>query len=442
MNNWIVVVDDEAFSLTSVRSLLSTEDIKISCLTSGRDLLRFIEKNNPDLILLDVMMPEMDGFETLTKLRNQEKTQNRPEIPVIFLTGEQDSEAEKRGLKLGAADYIHKPFNKDVLISRIHNTIINSKRIESLTNDATKDKLTGLLNKGEGVARISDILVTVSGALLILDLDSFKLVNDLYGHEKGDQILKKFAELTKDSTREDDVLCRIGGDEFLLFCCGLNDEKSLAAFTSRLNRKLEEEALLLLGPDHGIPLGVSVGAVMVPEYGTNYEDLFKLADEAMYKTKQKGKHGYTVYTNSEYLYETFHNSDKELHRVIKIMEERNEGREAIMLGTGDFSIVFRFLERLNNTYNFKSMLFLFILIPKKVMNDKTQTNAMTSFAKVLQKILKKSDVIMQNRNNQFLVMLPMMHDTDPESIYNKIVAAWNEVPESIDFEIKMSSQLR
>ncbi len=126
MSNWIIVVDDEAMSLTSVRSLLGSEDMKISCLLSGRELLKFMEKNDPDLILLDVMMPEMDGFETLKELRRSEKEGGRLETPVIFLSGVTDEATEQRGLKLGASDFIHKPFNRDILIRRINNTIKNS----------------------------------------------------------------------------------------------------------------------------------------------------------------------------------------------------------------------------------------------------------------------------------------------------------------------------
>ena len=189
MGNWVVVVDDEALSLTSAKTLLGSEDMKISCLRSGRDLLKFMDKNEPDLILLDVMMPEMDGFETLEILRKREKEEGKLETPVIFLTGDMDESTEQRGLKLGASDYIHKPFNKDILIRRINNTIQNSRKIESLTEDATVDKLTGFLNKTSGIEHICDLILRESGTFMILDLDSFKLVNDLHGHDTGDRAL-------------------------------------------------------------------------------------------------------------------------------------------------------------------------------------------------------------------------------------------------------------
>lgn len=445
--NWIVVVDDEALSLTSARTLLASEDMKTSCLPSGKSLLKFMEKNDPDLILLDVMMPDLDGFETFEALREQEKLQNKPEIPIIFLTGESDHETERRGLKIGAADYIHKPFNKDILISRIRNTISKSKIIVNLTEDATKDKLTGLWNKAEGVARIRDILVNCPGALLAVDLDSFKLVNDLYGHEKGDQILKAFGTLAKVNTRDGDILCRIGGDEFLFFCCGLHGEAAVSGLTRRLNEQLAEKAKQVLGADHDIPLGISIGAVMVPDYGTDYDTLFKMADEAMYRTKHNGKHGYTVYEDLEASIEQVNSPEDELARITKIIAERNPAREALILGTDAFSRIFHFVERLGSSHGVRSLVLLFIVTPGKDVDDNAFedaafNDAVASFGEVLKRVLGKSDMIMQSKKNQYYVLVPMVQESDAGTVINRILSAWKELPESNDFEIKTASQMR
>ena len=133
MGYWIVVVDDEPLSLTNAKNLLSTHDMKVSCLRSGSDLLKFMGKNDPDLILLDILMPVMDGFETYKSLRMMEENSGKRKTPVIFLTGENNRETERRGLKAGASDFIRKPFDRDVLVKRIKNTIENSRTIESLT---------------------------------------------------------------------------------------------------------------------------------------------------------------------------------------------------------------------------------------------------------------------------------------------------------------------
>ncbi|MCR4891968.1 MAG: diguanylate cyclase [Lachnospiraceae bacterium] len=442
MKNWIVVVDDEAMSLTSARTMLASEDMKVSCLPSGKSLLKFLEKNSPDLVLLDVIMPEMNGFQTIVALRELEKKQNKPQIPVIFLTGESDHEAEQNGLKLGAADYIHKPFNRDILISRIRNTIDNSRKIESLTEDATKDALTGFLNKAQGVARIKEVLSTNSGALLMVDLDSFKLVNDLYGHEMGDKVLRGFSQLAKASTREDDILCRIGGDEFLFYCSGLHGDAALAALSSRLNEKLEIEAAMLMGSDHGIPLGISIGAVMVPEYGTDYDELFKLADEAMYQTKQNGKHGFTIYEDARLFQDQNQNLEEEISRTIKIMEERNQGTEALMLGADAFSTVFRFIERFNSRFDGRALILLFIVLAKTSGGEAVLNDASVSFGEVLKKTLEKSDIILQRRINQFFVLIPLIEQTGADSIIGKIMSAWKEGQSYEDIEIKTASQIR
>lgn len=442
VKNWIVVVDDEAICLTSARTLLASEDMKISCLPSGKSLLKFMEKHNPDLILLDVMMPDLDGFETFAALRMQEKKQNRPETPIIFLTGDADHETERQGLKIGAADYIHKPFNKDILISRIRKTIDHSKMIVSLTEDATIDKLTGLLNKAEGVARIRNTVLSSSGVLLTLDIDSFKLVNDLYGHEKGDQILREFSSLAKVNTRDGDILCRVGGDEFLFFCCGLHGEPAVSALSRQLNVQFEERAKRVLGADHGIPLGISIGAVMVPEYGTDYDVLFNMADEAMYRTKQNGKHGFTVYEGSEVSSDPVKNPGEELARITKIIEERNSGREVLILGIDAFSTVFQFIERYNSSYGTKALILLFILTARKSVDDTVLNDAVASFGEVLKKSLGISDIIMQSKNNQFLVLLPTVNEPDAEAVISKIMSEWEKLPQCEEFEIKTASQIR
>ncbi len=115
-----------------------------------------MEKNTPDLILLDVLMPEQDVFETYKKLRELEKREERNQTPVIFLTGDEDSETEKKGFEIGASDFIRKPFNRESLLWRIHNVISKNKKIETLTKEATVDRLTGFLNKAAATEKMTD----------------------------------------------------------------------------------------------------------------------------------------------------------------------------------------------------------------------------------------------------------------------------------------------
>ena len=120
MNDWILVVDDDTSNLRMASHILSNENMRVSCLKSGEDTIRFLEENRPDLILLDIHMPGMDGFDTIAAVRSNEKT---ADIPVIFLTADDDSETETQGLKAGAMDFLKKPFVPEVLLLRVRHTV-------------------------------------------------------------------------------------------------------------------------------------------------------------------------------------------------------------------------------------------------------------------------------------------------------------------------------
>ena len=425
MGYWIVVVDDEALSLTNAKNLLDSQDMKVSCMRSGKDLLRFLEKNTPDLILLDILMPEMDGFETYRLLREFEEERGRIPTPVIFLTGENSSEAESRGLKAGAADYIRKPFDKDILIGRINNTIQKSKMIESLTEEAMLDRLTGFWNKASGTEKVGALCKNREGALMILDLDNFKLVNDLYGHDMGDRILVAFSKVVKSFSNTDDVLCRIGGDEFMAFFDGMLEEERIAAIVRGINERISQEAKKLMGEDHGIPLGVSSGVVLAPQHGKEYTLLFQCADSALYTVKKNGKHGYQIYSPASLEAETDETPQEELARVTKIVEERGEGTGALFLGLEAFSWNYRFIMRFLKRYGGEFNRTLFSLGVEE--NDVLFDEIISEFSTVLQKQIRKSDLIFQCKSNRFYVVLPLLTKENAEQVIGRIIEAWKEL---------------
>ena len=425
MDRWIVVVDDEAMSLTNAKNMLSEENMRVSCLRSGEDLLKFVEKNQPDLVLLDIIMPGMDGFETYDALRRFEDQAGRPHIPVIFLSGEHDSAVERQGLEIGASDFIRKPFNKEIIIRRIENTIINQKMIETLTEEAMIDNLTGFLNKSRGTERVSKLCGRKKGALMILDIDSFKLVNDLFGHETGDRVLKAFADIIRSNTRETDTISRIGGDEFMAFYEDLIEENAVASLTLRLNSQLVTEAAKLMGEDHGIPLGISIGVVMVPEQGRDYNALFAMADGALYSAKQNGKHGYCIYSQIKNG-NTMNSEDPEdkLERIIRIIEERNDKQGALLLGVDSFALVYRFIMRFYKRYGGTAALLLLTLSLEEDTDNLKQLEITASFATMVKKILRMSDIIMQNGSNSFFVLLTERTRAEVEGAIGRIEECW------------------
>ena len=427
MNYWIVVVDDEVMSLTNAKTILSDQDMRVSCLRSGRDLLKFMETHKPDLILLDILMPDMDGFETYRELRDLEELIGLKRTPVIFLSGAEDSETERRGLKAGASDFIRKPFNKEVLIRRIDNAITNAKTIETLTEEATTDGLTGFLNKSSGTAQISKLCEERAGTLMLFDLDSFKLVNDLHGHDMGDRVLESFADVVRHNVRGDDVVARIGGDEFMGFFCDMQKEEAVAALTRRLNDQFVGQAEKLMGKELDIPLGVSVGAAMVPEHGRDYETLFQLADGALYTAKQNGKHGYTIYSkDAEARMSSEENLKRELDRITKIVEERNGGNAPFVLGPEPFSFIYRFAKRFYTRHGGNATKMLFILSKDGSRDSRFLMEDSERFCEVLQKTLRKSDFILQNKPNQFFIFLPELTEPNFQKIIDRIMGMWDK----------------
>ncbi|MCR5452018.1 MAG: diguanylate cyclase [Lachnospiraceae bacterium] len=426
MGYWVVVVDDEVLSLTNARSILSKEDMRVSCLRSGGDFLEFMENNSPDLILMDILMPEMDGFETYDALRRFEKENGRKQTPVIFLTGENDKETEKRGLSAGASDFIHKPFDKDILVSRIQNTIINNKTIESLTEEATVDKLTGFLNKATGTKSVSQLCGESAGVFMIMDLDNFKLVNDLFGHDMGDRVLKAYAKIVRKNTRDTDVVGRIGGDEFIAFFKNVSEEAAIESLSNRLNKELLDETEKILGEDNGIPIGISIGAVMIPEHGRNYDALFALADAALYTVKQNGKHGYMVHSGSDIEKFADDDLDLEIERITQIIGARNVKHGAIVLGSEAFSDVYRFIIPYYKRYGGSCAKILFSLVSEEEPVGEMFKDVCDQFGVTLQRSLRSCDLIMQYRSNQYFAFLNERKSFEVENVIGRILDWWTK----------------
>ncbi|BAL84444.1 putative response regulator receiver protein [Selenomonas ruminantium subsp. lactilytica TAM6421] len=427
MGYWIVVVDDEALTLTHVKSLLREQDMRVSCLRSGKDLLKFMAKNRPDLVLLDIQMPEMDGFETYQELRRMEEHAGQDPTPIIFLSGMETSEAERFSLEQGASDFIRKPVHKEILIKRIRNAVKHNRDIENLKEEAAVDKLTGFMNKGAGSGKLAKYCEERAGMLMILDLDNFKLVNDIYGHSMGDKFLMAFADVVRRNIRADDVMVRVGGDEFAGFFCNMSGEAALGNLQQRLNSQLHKEAVRLVGEDFDIPLSISIGAVLVPEHGRGYEMLFSLADSALYKVKQNGKNGSMLYCpGEEAALADDQDIQKEFARITQIVEERHSRGGAFILNLEQFSLIYRFIRRFYIRYGGRLIKLMFILSEDVTKGEYSPSlnDAAEKFGLCLQDSLRQSDMILHHKPYQFLVILQNLAEEDFPDVLRRIMAVW------------------
>ena len=427
MAKWIMVVDDDTTNLQMAGHILSQHNMRVTALKSGRAMLDYIvEKGEPDLVLLDIKMPEMDGFEALKLLRELEKKNGWNETPVIFLTADEDRATETRGFEEGVSDFIRKPFHPDVLLRRIDNVVSAAHEMRNLKDEVTLDKLTGFLNKAATTSELSKMCVDQTGCLLMIDLDSFKLVNDLYGHDMGDKVLTAFANIIRETMPEGSKNGRIGGDEFTSFALGVKTEEEVAQITAALNSKLVATAKEMMGEDMSIPLGASVGGIMVPKQGNDYQSLLKQADKALYKVKKHGKHGYRIYTSDSISEGEVNTASLSLGEISEILGERNIPEVALQLEMEAFSHVYRYVIRYIARHNVTASKVLFTLNPGAGIDEATYKDLCDEFGNHIRQSLRKSDILTRSRFNQYYVFLTDIREEFAEKVISQITESWKE----------------
>lgn len=287
----ILIVDDERFNLNLLHVLLR-EDYRTMVATNGEQAFKAASSGAPDLILLDVNMPGIDGFEVCRRLKDEPATRN---IPVIFITAMHDAADETQGFDLGAVDYITKPFHSAVVKARVRTHLRLKQQSDLLERYAFLDALTGLANR----RAFDDKIVeewnrcrrsTSPLSVLLIDIDHFKSYNDHYGHGAGDLCLSNVARtLSGCLQRAGDLLARYGGEEFVAVLPG-NDADSAAVIAERLRAAVDALKLPHQASAAGEHVTVSLGvATMAPSDASSHADLLAAADEALYQAKREGR---------------------------------------------------------------------------------------------------------------------------------------------------------
>lgn len=418
----ILIVDDMEVSLMMTENMLA-DTYETFCASSGTEAMEIFRKEKPDMVLSDLRMPGMTGYELQLALQEE----FHEVIPFMFMTADHDEETESKGFDNGAMDFIRKPFKPDVLLRRISNILQTVGQIHDLKKSSTTDALTGLLNKASSEVELTKICKSSLGSLLMIDLDSFKLVNDLHGHAMGDKVLISFADILRSAFRPADILGRMGGDEFIAFCNGVHDEETIAHKAQFINERVEETAKKLMGDDCNIPLGASIGCVFVPMSGNIFPDLYKKADKALYEVKQHGKHGYSIFAENN----SAEGNKSEIVGIAQaemILSERNIEDGAYVLPFANFRIIYRFLKRTRGTYGKTTCIVSFTLQRHKDGEYKL-SDANDEFFAVLRKTLRIGDVITQNGNNQFFALLTNTEAyREVNQVARRIGENWDQTP--------------
>lgn len=288
----VLIVDDEPVNIKVLGQALS-DIYRVKTAINGSKALDICTSSDaPDLVLLDIQMPDIDGYEVLIRLREQEKTKS---LPLIFITGRDAAEDEARGLELGAMDYITKPFNIPVVMARVRNQLALKKKADLLEMLVSIDGLTEIPNRRQYDETFRrewrrGFRASAPLSMVMIDIDCFKAFNDHYGHSKGDQVLKVVAETLNNAVqRGADFVARYGGEEFVALLPD-TDAESAKLVAERLRAAVVNAKIPHEYNKAGSYITISVGvASATPSSLLTQLDLQDKADEMLYKAKHAGR---------------------------------------------------------------------------------------------------------------------------------------------------------
>jgi diguanylate cyclase (GGDEF)-like protein len=336
----VLVVDDSKVIRSAIREILELGNIQVTEASNGIDALELVHNNLPDLVLLDAIMPGMDGLTVLKKIR---RSYSKLQLPVVLAASKGGASEIVEALDLGANDYVTKPVDFDVLWARLSNQLMQKQAAEylhsaqislekqikqrtseldtsnkqlkkeievrllaedQLQKQANYDELTGLPNRSLATDRLHQTLIKakrhdLQPCLAFLDLDNFKYVNDTFGHAAGDDLLREAARRLSECARESDTVARLGGDEFLLILDDDNKttnqqrETGIRQVGERIIQTFSKPFLI---DGHELNITPSLGFAIYPKDGEDSNKLMRHADVAMYRSKHDGKNTYCFYS--------------------------------------------------------------------------------------------------------------------------------------------------
>ncbi|HTE93436.1 MAG TPA: diguanylate cyclase [Bradyrhizobium sp.] len=299
LNARILVVDDKEANVRLLEGML--RGAGYACVESTTDPNQVCElhrKNHYGLILLDLQMPGMDGFQVMEDLKEIEEDGY---LPVLVITAQPDHKL--RALKAGAKDFVSKPFDLAEVLMRVHNMLeVRVLHVEARSHGriqeslALNDPLTGLANRRLLAERMSMALAHArrnksAMAVVYLDLDGFKQINDTLGHGAGDVLLKTVAGRLVATVREEDTVARMGGDEFMIALWDVRDADRAATVASKVIEAVSQPYDI---EGHTVGMTASAGVSIYPVHGEDADTLMKSADMALYEAKRAGKNAYRI----------------------------------------------------------------------------------------------------------------------------------------------------
>ncbi len=312
----VLVVDDDPAIRLVIRHAMQQNGYHVIEASNGLEAVQFSIRQIPDLILMDAVMPEMDGFRATQEIR---KIEACDDTPILMATSLDDDESIARAFNVGACDYITKPFNWSVLKHRVHRMLPAANAQRRIQHLAYHDALTGLPNRMLFMDRIDQAISRAQReegqfALLFIDIDHFKVINDSMGHDAGDQLLNLISMRLRETLRKSDTVARLGGDEFTVIIEYLQHSDDVIQITKNILSALDLPAEV---NGKEVYVGGSIGIAMYPQDGENFGVLLKNADTAMYKAKELGRNTFQFYASEM------------SHKAMQRLELENQIRTAL-----------------------------------------------------------------------------------------------------------------
>lgn len=412
----ILIVDDDAINCLLAKHALAA-DYNVETVNSGMEALNFLGNEIPDLILMDIEMPEMDGKTVVKKIKACEAWNK---IPVVFLTADSSPITEADCLQCGADDFITKPFVVDVMRSRVARVLeahdVRKDLEQALDQETIKsytDALTGLKNRAYLEKELKKLLEEGHrGTLFMTDLDNFKSMNDTYGHMVGDAVLQNFADTLQMYSKDDDILCRLGGDEFVAFFTDVTDLNEASDKAAGVIKTFAEKMGAM---GYAGIVSVSIGA-KIAESGETFENLYSDADDTLYFVKEKGKNSYHFWSKdgvvSDIQLQAI-DTDAELediHRMIS--EEQGQDKGAFHVEYDDFKKLYDFSMRTVGRSNRDVQTLLFTLSSGGTNTEVAMDDIMEILKQTVISSLRCVDTGTKYSCSQYIVLLM---DTDLEN---------------------------
>ncbi|WP_462109793.1 GGDEF domain-containing response regulator [Campylobacter concisus] len=284
----VLVVEDSLPFRNMIKKILTSLQFKVLAAAHGEEAMNYFA-DNPDinLIITDYRMPVKDGLEVLKEVR---KEKDKNSLGVIVMTSPSEKTDASIFLKNGASDFIAKPFSKEELICRVNNTIEAMENINKIANFANRDFLTGVYNRRFFYSDVEEYVHVAEEtnepyAFAMIDVDYFKKINDKYGHDGGDKILKSIAKILNDNTKGSDIVARFGGEEFCVVLKKINKEEAVKFFVNLRAKVAENEVTI---KKEKVKVTISIGV----SFGNGHceiDDMLEACDSALYTAKENGR---------------------------------------------------------------------------------------------------------------------------------------------------------